>query len=119
MISLFNPLLHTYSFLHTNNRHLLKNIVGKGEHARNEQFLVFQQYFLLNQITVSPFVRIFDIISLFAAEFEEPKIGISGKRLRVNLNSYKNHIYMSLRIQITFLRAEIISSIRLMTKCQQ
>ena len=28
------------------------------------------------------FVHIFDIISLFAAELEEPKIGISGKRLR-------------------------------------
>ena len=30
---------------------------------------------------VSPFVNIFDIISLFAAELEEPKIGISGKGL--------------------------------------
>ena len=29
---------------------------------------------------VSPFVHIFDI-SLFAAEFEKPKIGISGKGL--------------------------------------
>ena len=28
-----------------------------------------------------PFVHIFDIISLFATEFEKPKIGISGKRL--------------------------------------
>ena len=32
-----------------------------------------------NQIIVSPFVHIFDIISLFAVEFEEPKTGISGK----------------------------------------
>ena len=31
---------------------------------------------------ISPFVHIFDIISLFAAEFEEPKIGISGKGLK-------------------------------------
>ena len=45
-----------------------ENIVGKGEIA--------PQCFLLNHITVSPFVHIFDIISLFAAEFEEPKIGI-------------------------------------------
>ena len=30
---------------------------------------------------VSPFVYVFDIISLFAAELEEPKIGISGKGL--------------------------------------
>ena len=56
-----------------------KNILGKGEIARYEQFLLFPQCFLLNQITVSPFARIFGIISLFAAELEEPKIGISGK----------------------------------------
>ena len=59
-----------------------ENIVGKGEIANNEQFLLFPQCFLLNQITLSPFVHIFDIISLFTAEFEEPKIGISGKGLK-------------------------------------
>ena len=64
-----------------NNRQLLKNIVGKEGIARNEQFLLFPQYFLLNQIIVLPFVNIYDIISLFAAELEEPKIGISGKGL--------------------------------------
>ena len=53
-----------------------ENIVGKGEIARNEQFLLFPQYLILNQIIVSPFVNIFDIISLFAAELKEPKIGI-------------------------------------------
>ena len=35
--------------------------------------------FLLNQKIVSPLVNVYDIIPLFAAEFEEPKIGISGK----------------------------------------
>ena len=58
-----------------------ENIVGKEEIARNEQFLLFPQCFLLNQIIVSAFVHIFDIISLLAAELEEPKIGISGKGL--------------------------------------
>ena len=58
--------------------------MGKGEIARNEQFLLFPQFFLLIQINVSPFVHIFDIISLFAAEFEEPKIGISGEGLSVS-----------------------------------
>ena len=48
-----------------------ENIVGKGEIARNEQFLLFPLCFLLNQIIVSPFA----IISLFAAKIEEPKIG--------------------------------------------
>ena len=52
-----------------------ENIVGKQEIACNEQFLLFPQSFLLNQKTVSPFVNIFDIIYLFAAELEEPKIG--------------------------------------------
>ena len=58
-----------------------ENIVGKGEIARYEQFLLFPQCFQLNQITVSPFVHISDIISLFAVELEEPKIGISGTGL--------------------------------------
>ena len=53
-----------------------ENIVGKEEIARNEQFLLCPQCFLLSQITVSAFVDIFDIISLFAAELEEPKIGL-------------------------------------------
>ena len=55
----------------------------KGEIARNEQFLLFPQRFLLNQIIVSPFVHIFDIMYLFAAEMEEHKIGMSGKGLNV------------------------------------
>ena len=59
-----------------------KNIVGKGEIARNEQFLLFPQCFQVNQISVSPFVHIFDIISLFPVESEEPKTGLSGKGLR-------------------------------------
>ena len=52
----------------------MENIVGNGEIARDEQFLLFPQCFQLKQIIVSPFVRIFDIISLFSA-------GISGKGL--------------------------------------
>ena len=61
-----------------------ENIVGKGEIARNEQFLLFPQCFQLNQVIVYPFVHIFDIIhvSLFAAELEQLKIGILGKGLR-------------------------------------
>ena len=59
---------------------VFENIAGKGEIARDEQFLLFPR-FLLNQTIVSPFVHIFAIISLFAAVSEEPKIGISGKGL--------------------------------------
>ena len=50
--------------------------MGKEEIACYEQFLLFLQCFLLNQIIVSQFVHIFDIISWFAAELEEPEIGV-------------------------------------------
>ena len=58
-----------------------KNIVEKEEIAHNEQFLLFSRCFLLNQIVVSLFLYIFDIISVFAAELEECKIDIWGKGL--------------------------------------
>ena len=56
-----------------------ENIVGKEEIAHNKQFLLFPQCFLLNQKIISPFVHIFDIISLFSAELEEPKLAYEVK----------------------------------------
>ena len=53
-----------------------ENIVGKEEIARNEQFLLFPQCFLLNHKIVFPFVIIFNIISLIAAELPQPEIGM-------------------------------------------
>ena len=61
-------------------------MVRKGEIACNRQFLHFSQCFLLYKIIGSPFVHIFDILFLFFAELEEPKIGISGKGLRTLLD---------------------------------
>ena len=58
-----------------------ENTVGIEEIACNKQFLLFSQCFLLNQKIVSPFVQIFDIISLFPAELEEPRTGMRGKGL--------------------------------------
>ena len=67
--------------------------MGKEEIAQNKQFLLlFPQCFLLNQVIVFPLFHIFDIISLFAAELEEPKIGISDKGLRLTLK--QNLIYL-------------------------
>ena len=40
-----------------------------------------------------PFVHIFDIVSLFAAELEEPKIDISGKELKAAIG--KNRIVIA------------------------
>ena len=75
--------LNFYFILYSIDTHLthqqqsaFENIVGKGEIARNEQFLLFPQCFLPKQITVSPFVHIVGIISLFAAELEEARIAI-------------------------------------------
>ena len=53
-----------------------ENIVGKEEIARNEQFLLFPQCFFTESDNCIPFVNIFDFICLFAAELEEPKIGL-------------------------------------------
>ena len=44
-----------------------ENIEGKEKNACKEQFLLFPQCFLLNQVIVSLFVHIFAVISLFAA----------------------------------------------------
>ena len=71
----FDSCLTLYSIdthITTSATDAFKNIVGKGEIARNEQFLLFPQCFLIKQIIVSQFVHIFAIISLFAAELEEP-----------------------------------------------
>ena len=57
-------------------RTAFENIVGKEEIARYKQFLLSPQCFVLNQKIVYPFVNILNIISLFAAELEEPKIGM-------------------------------------------
>ena len=75
-------------------RTAIENIVGKEEIAHNEQFLLFPQYFLLNQIIVPPFVHIFDIIISFAAELGEHKIGISGKGLTLMLLSMTRRSFM-------------------------
>ena len=62
--------------------------MGKEEIARNEQFLLFPQCFLRDQMNVSPLVNIFDIISLFPAELEELKTDISGKGLMTPQRRY-------------------------------
>ena len=43
------------------------------------KFLLFPQCFLLNQLIVSPFEHIFDIMSLFAADLVQPKIAYQEK----------------------------------------
>ena len=70
------------TYFNASTKTAFENIVGKGEIAHNEQFLLIPQCFQLDQITVSPFFHMFDIISLFEVELEKPEIGISGKGLK-------------------------------------
>ena len=65
---------------------VFENVVGNEEIARNEQFLLFPQCFVLNKIIV-PHLSIF-LTSYFylLLNMEEPKIGISGKGLNANCN---------------------------------
>ena len=58
-----------------------ENIVGKGEIARNEQFLLFPQCFQTSQIIIPICPSFRHHIFLFAAELKEPKIGVLGKGL--------------------------------------
>ena len=67
-----NPLL----ILTHQQQTAFENIAGKEEIARNEQFLLFPPCFLLNPKIVSPYFNIYHIVFLFAAELEEPNIGI-------------------------------------------
>ena len=58
----YTCILITFYFIDTHfNTHqqqtAFENIVGKEEIARNEQFLLFPQCFLLNQKNVSPICR--------------------------------------------------------------
>ena len=70
-----------------------ENIVGKGEIAHYEQFLLFPQCFLFNQILypIRPY-----IVSSFAAEFKEPKIGMSCNGLTL----YQKKIFRLVLIEI-------------------
>ena len=63
----------------TQQQTALENIVGKGEIAHNEQFLLLPQCFLLNQIIVSALVHSFDTTSLFDAEMENLKLAYQAK----------------------------------------
>ena len=76
--------LYSITFQRMNITLLLKHC-GKRRNCSYEQFLLFPQCFILNQKIVFPFVNIYDIIALFAAEFEEPEIGMRGKGLTLSL----------------------------------
>ena len=58
-----------------------ENITRKQEIAHNEHFFSFPTMFSTQSENCIPISQYFDIVSLFAAEVEEPKIGTSGKGL--------------------------------------
>ena len=53
MNHVLNPLLHKIFILTHQQQRAFENIVGKEEIARNEQFLLLPQCFLLSQIIVT------------------------------------------------------------------
>ena len=58
-----------------------ENIVGKEEIACNEQFLLFPQCFLLNQIIVPHLSIVLTSYFYLVLNWKSPKIGISSKEL--------------------------------------
>ena len=55
-----------------------ENIVGKGEIARNKQFLFFPQCFILNQIFVSSFIHILILKNLLNLKSLELAYQVKG-----------------------------------------
>ena len=68
--------------------------MGKEEIACKEQRLLFPECLLLNQEIVFQLATINDIKPLFAAELEEPKIGMWGKRLTLILQFMTIHLFL-------------------------
>ena len=77
-----NPSLYKDSFWHI-NKTAFEKIVGKEEIARIDQFLLFAQGFLLNQVIVPAFIHIFDASYFYLLlNWTSQKIGIWGKGLK-------------------------------------
>ena len=56
-----------------------ENNVGKGEIAHNEQFLLFPQRFLLNQITIFLFVYLLTAHLYLLLNWKTPKLACEVK----------------------------------------
>ena len=107
-----NPSLHRYSFWCINNSQLLKTLWEK------EKLLVTSNFSFSHSVFYSiryicnciPICHVFDIKSFFAAELEEPKIGMLGKGLIIC--SYKFSLSYLLQLLFT------IPSIFFRGRCQ-
>ena len=69
------------SLLKSPRRKAFENIVGKGENAGNQHFLLFQQCFLLFPIKNSIFLDTFILLSANAFNLDWSKILLFGKEL--------------------------------------
>ena len=75
----------------------VENIAGKEEIARNEQFLLFPQCFLLNRIFV-PHLSIFLTRNVYLLlNWKTPKLAYEGKGLLNLLQLYANSDHSSLK----------------------
>ena len=80
---MFNPLLHRYSFLTQHQQTAFENS-EKRRNCSKGAISPFPTMFSTQSDNCMPIVHIFDIIFLFAACLEEPKIGIGGKGLTLS-----------------------------------
>ena len=79
--ALVNPWLHRYSFWRIENRWLLKILWEKKKLLVTSNFFFSHNFSTQSDNCIPICVHIFDILSLFATESEEPKISIWGKGL--------------------------------------
>ena len=64
-----------------------QNIVGKGENAGNQHFLLFPQFFLLLSKTEIIIYVTFILLSANAFNLEKVKLLLSGNELKKNIDS--------------------------------
>ena len=74
-----NPFLNKHCFFKCLQCKSFENIVGKGEIARNEQFLLFSQCFLPFFMNFPPFLSNSKLLSATSFSLEESKICCLGK----------------------------------------
>ena len=80
-VTIFYSLLHFLSVLKVLKKKALENIVGKGENAGNQHFLLFPLCFLLNQGGNCSVLATFSLLSAKAFNLDWSKILSFGKGL--------------------------------------
>ena len=97
----------------THQQQLLKTLWEREKLLVMSNFSFFHNVFNSYRIIVYPFVHVFDIISFFAAELEEPKIGIWGRGLSVVWLKIKRQLLQSGTVYFAFKTMYLITPVTL------